>query len=236
MRINKYLAQCGLGSRRKVEDLILSGKIKINNEIVNELGKYVNIDTDKVYFQNKLLNLTEKKFYYMLNKPQDYICSKTDNFNRKPVLSLINDDTNTLFTVGRLDYKTEGLLLITNDGKWANEIIHPRSEISKKYLVEVFGNLSKESKLKIERGIVIDGKKTLPSKIEILKEENKKTIVHITIYEGRNREIRKLFESVGNKVIYLKRIKIGKLELGNLQIGKYRELTEKEKQMVFIKE
>lgn len=236
MRINKYLAQCGLGSRRKVEDLILSGKIKVNNEIVNELGKDVKIDTDKVYFQNKLLNLTEKYFYYMLNKPQDYICSKTDDFNRKPVLSLIKDDTNTLFTVGRLDYKTEGLLLITNDGKWANEIIHPRSEISKKYWVEVSGNLSKESKLKIEKGIVIDGKKTLPSKIEILKEENRKTILHITIYEGRNREIRKLFESVGNRVVYLKRLKIGKLELGKLPIGKYRELTEKEKQLVFIKE
>ena len=207
MRINKFLAKCGLGSRRKVEQLILSGKIKVNHEIITDLGRDINLEVDKVYFLEKELNLVDEKIYYMLNKPINFICSKTDSFNRKTALSLIKDNTNTLFTVGRLDYKTEGLLLVTNDGEWANEIIHPRSEVSKKYLVEILGNLSKESKLKIEKGIVIDGKKTLPSKIEILKVENRKTILYITIYEGRNREIRKLFESVGNKVVSLKRIK-----------------------------
>lgn len=236
MRINKFLAKCGLGSRRKVEELILSGKIKVNHEIITDLGRDINLEVDKVYFEEKELKVVDEQLYYMLNKPKDYICSKTDKFNRKPVLTLIKDNTNTLFTVGRLDYKTEGLLLITNDGEWANNIIHPKSQIRKKYEVEILGKLNNINKEKIEKGIVIDGKKTLPAKIEVLSVLNDKTKLYITIYEGRNREIRKLFEYVGNKVTYLKRLSIGKLELGKLKLGEYRQLTKEEKIMVFIKE
>ena len=172
----------------------------------------------------------------MLNKPKDYICSKTDDFGRKPVLELIGDKTNTLFTVGRLDFKTEGLLLVTNDGDWANDIIHPRNEISKTYEVQIVGKLSNQSKQQIEEGIEIDGRKTLPAKINILKTEINSTKLNITIYEGRNREIRKLFAAVNHKVSFLKRLSIGKLKLGDLPTGKFRKLTEQEKKLVFIKE
>ncbi len=232
MRINKYLAACELGSRRKVEEYILKGDISVNDSIISELGFDVK-DSDIVKYRGKVVKPQTNKVYLMLNKPKCYITTKSDEKDRRIVMDLVKSCKEQVFPVGRLDYNTEGLLLLTNDGDWANNITHPSKNIPKTYEVKTKFQLNNKQIKALQSGIVIDGKKTLPAKVEVLGTEGEYYVSNITIFEGRNREIRKMFDAIALKIYNLKRLSIGSLQLGDLKMGKFRYLEKKEIQLVF---
>lgn len=232
MRINKYLALCGLGSRRKVEEYIKNGLIKINNKIVFDLSTQINTKKDVVMFEDKKVTLPNSYVYYKLNKPKGYICSAKDEKGRKTIYDLVKTDYR-LFSVGRLDYNTEGLIILTNDGDFANKITHPNSKINKEYIVVVEGQI-KESELAVLRaGVVENGVRMPECKAEILEINATSTRLSVIIDEGQNRQIRRMFECIGKTILLLKRVRIGSLTLGGLERGKYKPLTDKELDLIF---
>lgn len=233
MRINKYLATAEIGSRRKVEEYIMAGKVSVNGKIITNLATDI-LDSDIVTFNGKTIKPQNKKVYIMLNKPKCYITSVSDEKDRKIVLDLIKSCKEKVFPVGRLDYNTEGLLLLTNDGDWANKIIHPSKHISKTYEVKLKYLPTNKQLNALRTGILIDGEKTLPAKVEIVGNDQEYYVVHITITQGRNRQVRRMFESLKLKIYNLKRISIGGLSLGNLEIGKYKYLTKEEQELIFL--
>ena len=198
-RLQKVIANAGVCSRRKAEELILQGKVSVNGDIVRELGTKVS-SSDEVLVNGKAINI-EKKEYYLLNKPRGYICSVSDDKNRKVITELI-DTTARIYPVGRLDYDTTGLILLTNDGELANILMHPKNEVEKVYMAKLEGNLSMEELFKLKNGIVIDGVKCVPSRVKIRKHDVAKNtdLVEISIHEGRNHIVKKLFKSVGHEV------------------------------------
>ena len=226
MRINKFLASAGIASRRKVEEYIKDGRVKVNNVVVCNLSTDID-ENDVVMFDDKVVKNIERYEYYMLNKPVGYVSTASDDRGRKTVVELIKTEQR-IYPVGRLDFESEGLLLLTNDGELTNKLTHPKHNISKTYIVKINDILTLDEQKKIEKGVVIDNYKLHQCKIRILRKENNYTQLEIVIFEGRNREIRKMFETIGKKVVYLKRIKIEKLTLGDLKSGQYRELTTKE--------
>ena len=229
VRLQKYIAMSGRASRRGAEQLIEEGRIKVNGKRITEQGVKVEIGCDKVELDDELLKVTEKKVYIALNKPAGYVTTVKDQFDRPTVMDLIEKEIHMrVFPVGRLDYDTEGLLLMTNDGDWANKVIHPRFESNKRYYAVLKGVLTIPELNRIRRGVVIDGKKTKPCECEILEIDMGMTLVEITIHEGRNRQIRKMFEAVGHIVKALKRESVGIVELGNLPEGRWRYLTARE--------
>lgn len=235
MRINKYLADCGIGSRRKVEEYILNKKVKVNDVVVTDLSTQIS-QGDVVKFNNKEVTPISKKVYIMLNKPSGYITTVSDLYNRKTVLDLFKDIEYRIYPVGRLDYDTEGLLILTNDGDFANKVIHPSSNICKCYEVIVENPLTVDDIKVLTSGMVIDGYKTTPAKLENYRKlGSRKYMFNLTIFEGRNRQIRKMVEGVNNKVTYLKRMSIGKLTIGKLKPGEFRYLTEVELKNIFKK-
>lgn len=225
-RLNKYIASCGICSRRKADDLILQGRVKINNEVVTNLGAQVN-SNDVVKVDNKEINKEEKKVYIMLNKPKGYVTTSHDQFNRKSVLDLINEDVR-VYPIGRLDMYTEGLLLLTNDGEFSNKMMHPRNKVEKTYIVTTDTKITNKQINDLRAGVDIGGYITKPAKVRILNNNR----LEIIISEGKNRQVRRMCESVGINLLNLRRVKIGNLKLGNLQSGKYRYLTEQEKNNV----
>ena len=227
IRLQKFLADCGICSRRKAEEYILSGKVKVNNNIVTELGTKVDEIKDKVYFNDKLVNIENGKVYIMLNKPEGCVTTAKEQFNRKTVFDYINIKERVV-PVGRLDYDTSGLLLLTNDGDLTYKLTHPKHSIKKVYIAKVYGVPNKKKLDTFKKGIIINGYKTLPSNIEILENDNKYSVLKISISEGKNRQIRKMCEAIGHRVISLKRIAIEKLSIGNLKIGEYRYLNKDE--------
>ncbi len=237
MRINKYLAQCNIGSRRKVEEYILAGRVTINDKVVTLLATQV-LPTDIVKFDGNIVKPSNVKLYYLLNKPSGYITSVSDDRGRHTVLDLIESTPEHIFPVGRLDYDTEGMLIITNDGDFANQLIHPSNQIDKVYQVKVNTQPSIEQFNALENGVKIeDDFVTSPSKIDNKKKLDNGTYhFDITIHEGKNRQVRKMVDAVGLKVLYLKRIKIGMLPLGNLPIGKYRKLNKEEINLLLKRE
>lgn len=226
MRINKYLALCGVASRRNAEEYILKGKVKVNDKVVTNLATNIE-DTDQVEVNGKIVTLAKEYVYYMMNKPKGYLCTVKDDRDRKTVLNLVQTDYR-IFPVGRLDYDSEGLLLLTNDGDLTNKLTHPSNNIGKTYIVKIEGDLSLEETKKIEKGIVLNGEKLRKCKLAKVTKDANMTRFEITIYQGKNREIRRMFEAIGKKVVFLKRIKIGELSLGGLDRGCYRELTKQE--------
>jgi 23S rRNA pseudouridine2605 synthase len=228
IRINKYLSLCGLGSRRKVEEYVLNRKIKINGKQINSLSFIVDADNDKVELNNSVLNLINKKYFIILNKPKGYITSVSDEQGRPTVMDLIPDRYKKamISPVGRLDKESEGLLLFTNDGDIAYKLTHPKFRIKKEYIVELNNPLKEEDKDKIEKGVFLYGEKTNPAKIEII--NNTKKIIKMTISEGKKRHIRLAFELFSYKVKKLKRIAFGPIKLKNLDPGSYRLLREDE--------
>lgn len=223
-RLQKYLASCGIASRRKCEEYILSGKVTVNGVIVTELGVKVNENSDIVQFDNKTVTPEEKKIYIALNKPTGYVSTVKDEKNRKTILDLVKVKER-IYPIGRLDYDTSGLILLTNDGDLYNKIIHPREEKNKVYIAKIMGIPNEEELFEFRSGIVIDNYKTSPCKINILKNENKTCTVKIVIHEGRNRQIRKMCDSINHPVISLRRLEVAGIKLGNLQEGKWRYLT-----------
>lgn len=228
VRINKFLAQCNLGSRRKVEELILQGKIKINGSIITNLATEIDPHIDVVEYENKRISVASEKIYIMLNKPVKYLVTANDDFGRATVFDLLPDFGVHLFAVGRLDYMSEGLLILTNDGKFAEEIMHPKHKLPKLYKVIAKGFVSNAAVQKLRSGIEISGYKTKPAKVFVKSRNSSKTILKITISEGKKRQIRKMIETVGSEVLELKRLQIGTLKLGKLPVGSWRFITKNE--------
>lgn len=226
VRLQKYIAMSGAASRRAAEKMIDEGRVSVNGEPVTEQGVKVEIGNDRVEIDGVLVKAEIKKIYIALNKPEGYVTTVKDQFDRPTVMDLVSKEIHTrIFPVGRLDYETEGLLLMTNDGDWANRVTHPRYESSKKYYAVLKGVLTIPELNKIRRGIMLDGKKTSPAECEIMEIDMGMTLVEITIHEGRNRQVRRMFEAVGHEVKKLRREKIGIVELGNLREGRWRYLT-----------
>lgn len=222
MRINKFLAASGVASRRECDKLIEEGKVKVNGKIAS-VGENVN-DGDDVTVDGKKVSV-KKNEYYILNKPKGYICSVSDDKGRKTVLDLMPQNVGRIYPVGRLDYDSEGLLILTTDGELAQRLTHPSNEISKTYLVKIEGTCTEATLNPIRSGIEIDGYVTKKCKAHIVETNKEYTKIHITITEGKNREIRKMFAAIGREVTLLKRIKIGDLTLRGLDRGAYRKLT-----------
>lgn len=232
IRLQKYMAECGVASRRKCEEYIVSGRVKINGEIVTELGVKVNPQKDVVEYNGKKLenNNQEEKVYILLNKPIGYVTTVKDQFNRQTVLDLIKGVRKRIVPVGRLDMYTSGALILTNDGDFVYKITHPKYEIEKTYTVTLSGIIQAEAIEKLKSGVEIEDYITKPAKVKILKTDYEKQIsrIEITIHEGKNREVRKMCEAVGYKVMALHRSKIGKLDVKDLKIGEWRYLGVKE--------
>ncbi len=227
MRINKFLALAGLGSRRKVEDLIKSGKIKVNGKVCTLLFTDIS-NTDIVSYENHTIKPNQNYVYYKLHKPKGYITSLSDNKNRKTVMELMRGVHTRVFPVGRLDYDTEGLLIMTNDGDIANILIKPNSKIEKSYMVTISGSISKEEVKKLCTGVDIGGYTTKPCSVQIVDENENQTKLKITITEGKNRQIRRMLEAIGKEITFLKRVQIGEIRLGGLSRGEYSQLNSKE--------
>lgn len=227
IRLQKAIANTGYCSRRKAEELILRGKVIVNDEVVRELGYKVN-PKDIIIVEGNVLE-KENKEYILLYKPRGVVSTTSDEHGRKTVVDLIKTDKR-IYPVGRLDYDTTGLLLLTNDGEFANMIMHPKNEIEKVYVAKIEGFLTKNSIKILTSGIIIEGVKTSKAKIKILTYDKRTgtTIVQLTIYEGKNHQVKKMFEAVGNKVLKLKREKVSFLTLNGLSVGDYRHLTPKE--------
>lgn len=229
-RLQKFLAEAGIASRRKCEELILSGKVSVNGKIINTLGVKVNPDKDIVSYNGKTVNKQEEKVYILLNKPIGYVTTAKEQFGRDKVLDLVKIHKR-LVPVGRLDMYTSGALILTNDGDFVYRLTHPKHEVTKTYTVTLKGKVSDEEINMLRNGVQIeDDFITSPAKVRKIKEdiENNKTRLEIVIHEGRNRQVRKMCEKIGKHVLALHRSKIGDIDLKNLKIGNWRFLTEKE--------
>ena len=227
MRINKYLAESGVASRRSADKLILEGVVKINGKLC-KIGDEVDPTCDHVNVNGKSISVVKKYDYYIMNKPKGYLCTVKDDKGRKTVLDLLPVKNKRIFPVGRLDYDTEGLLILTNDGDLTFKLTHPKNEIPKTYLVKTEKPISEADVLKLRQGVYIDGVKTKKCSVKLIETDKNSSKLHITITEGRNRQIRKMIEAVGNNVDFLKRIKIGDLTLTGLNRGEVRKLSEYE--------
>lgn len=228
-RLQKYLANAGVASRRKCEELILEGKVEVNGVVVTELGTKVS-EKDVVKYNGKVVKPVEEKVYILLNKPIGYVTTAKDQFQRDTVLDLVKTDKRVV-PVGRLDMYTSGALILTNDGEFINMLTHPKNEVNKTYNVTVKGAISQEELKKLQNGVEIDNSYiTKPAKVKILKIDEEKNIsrIQITIHEGKNRQVRKMCEAINKKVLALHRSSIANIEVKDLKIGKWRYLTKKE--------
>lgn len=230
VRLQKYMAECGVASRRKCEEIILSGEVYVNGESVQELGTKIDPEKDEVIYKGKKLSVPNNKVYILLNKPIGYVTTASDQFHRDTVLDLVKVKERVV-PVGRLDMYTSGALILTNDGDFVNIITHPSHEIEKTYTVTVIGIVTKEEVQKLEEGVVIDGEYTTkPAKVKILRTdtETNRSRLEIKIHEGKNRQVRKMCEAINKKVVALHRTKIGNIQVKDLKIGTWRYLTNKE--------
>ncbi len=229
VRLQKYIAMCGAASRRAAEKLISDGKVRVNGKTIRELGTKVEIGADNVDLNGEPLKVSGKMYYIMLNKPAGYVSSAKDQFDRPTVIDIIKEDLNArVFPVGRLDYETEGMLLLTNDGDFTYRVTHPKFHMEKTYIAVLKGGITIRALSALRRGVDIGGFVTSPAKVEILDAEAGKTMIEIVIHEGKNRQVRRMLEAVGCKLEYLQRTKIGRVELGNLPLGRWRYLTSHE--------
>ena len=227
IRLQKHLSACGIASRRKAEELIEQGKVKVNGRIAS-LGDKVDPKRDKVTVRGKTVVAVNEKVYIMVNKPRGYVTTMNDEFDRKCVNDLVKDVGVKVFPVGRLDRDSEGLLIMTNDGELANAITHPSRHVNKTYRVTVGGTVSDEQIEKLTTGILLDGRKTQPCDVFVVERKPDRTMLNFIIHEGRNRQIRRMCEAVGLEVLRLKRLEIAGVKLGGLKLGSWRPLNERE--------
>lgn len=228
VRLQKLIAESGLCSRRKAEEFIQQGKVKVNGRVAHigdgaTVKDVISVDGNRIYLAKK-----REKYYLMLNKPRGYVTTMSDELDRKCVTELLEDFPERVYPIGRLDRNSEGMLLFTNDGKFANDIMHPSRHVSKTYRVTVRPNITDEQLVQLSEGVVIDGRKTLPATVTVLSQEQGRVVLQMVIREGRNRQIRKMCEAVGLEVARLRRTAIGPVKLGMLKPGTYRELTSEE--------
>jgi len=226
-RLQKYMSSCGVASRRKCEEIILAGKVKVNGVLVNEVGVKVNPLKDIVEYDGKIIRKEENKVYIMLNKPEGYISSVKDEKGRATILDIVKVKER-IYPIGRLDYDSSGLLLLTNDGEIYNKIIHPRVEIMKRYIAIVKGEITDKDIKKFEIGIDIGGYITAPAELKVISFDKDVSTIEIGIHEGKNRQIRKMCAALNHEVLSLKRIAIGEIKLGYLKRGEYRNLNNDE--------
>ena len=233
-RLQKFLANQGVCSRRKAEQYILEGKVKVNGQVVTELGTKINTDVDKIEFNNKLISNETEKIYILLNKPIGYVTTVKDQFDRPTVMKFLKENGKPIKTkvvpVGRLDMYTSGALILSNDGDFIYQITHPKHEINKTYQVTVKGKITDSEIENLRSGVDIGDYITKPAQVRIMKIDEEKNIsrIEITIHEGKNRQVRRMCESIGKKVLALHRSKIGNIDVKDLKLGRFRYLTDKE--------
>ena len=227
MRLNKFLANSGIASRRKCDQIILDGKVSVNGKVVTELGTIINEKKDKIAYEGKIVRLPSSFVYIKLNKPKGYACTASDEKGRKTIYELIDCDER-LFSIGRLDYDTEGLIILTNDGDFANKVAHPRYQMEKEYRVTAEGEIKESDLAVMRKGVVVDGERMPAARVEKLAFENGFTKLSVVIDEGQNRQVRRMFEAIGHAIKLLKRVRIGSVRLGGLSRGEYKDLTEEE--------
>ncbi len=228
VRLQKYLADCGVASRRKCEEIILSGRVEVDGEVVEELGTKVDPKVNKVTVNGRLIKNTQDFRYILLHKPEGFITTAKDQFDRPSVIDIVGDVEERIYPVGRLDYDTSGLLLLTNDGDLTFKLTHPKHNVEKTYIARVAGIPDQDAIESLKSGVYIDGYKTARAKVDIVKTLEGSTSVKISIKEGKNRQVRKMFSAVGHEVLALKRIATGNLFLGELKRGEFRDLTDEE--------
>jgi len=232
-RLQKYLANCGVASRRKCEEYILQGKVKVNGQTITELGSKINPEKDVIEFENKIIKGNTKQVYILLNKPIGYVTTSDDQFGRDTVLDLVKV-RERIVPVGRLDMYTSGALILTNDGDFVYKVTHPKHEVEKTYTVTLKGIVQLSEVNQLREGVQIEDYTTRPAKVKILKTDEEKDIsrLEITIHEGKNRQVRKMCEAVGRKVLALHRSKIGNIGVKDIELGKWRYLNSAEVQQL----
>ena len=230
MRINKYIASCGIASRRKSEEIILDKRVKVNGKTVCELSINIDENKDIVEIDGKIISLSKNHIYIVLNKPEGYITTVKDQFDRPNVLDLVTDIKERVYPIGRLDYETSGLLILTNDGDLTYKLTHPKHEVDKTYVALVKGQPTYEELKKFRDGLDIEDYKTAPAKIRVVdvNEEKNYSKCEIKIHEGRNRQVRKMCKAINHPVLRLRRIAMGEIRLKGLKVGEYRHLTKEE--------
>jgi len=234
-RLQKILAKAGIASRRKAEELIKEGKVRVDGKVVTEMGTKVDPDAQDIECDGIHVAAREKKIYILLHKPAGFLSTVHDPQGRPIVTDLLPQVKERVYPVGRLDLDTEGALLLSNDGELAQKILHPSHEVNKTYVAKVKGKPGTKKLAALSRGITLEGRKTWPADIEVLQTEPQATTIKIIIHEGRKRQVRKMFDAVGHPVLQLKRTAYGQLELGDLRPGKYRFLSPEDIKMIFRK-
>jgi 23S rRNA pseudouridine2605 synthase len=227
-RLQKIISAAGITSRRASEELILAGRVTVNGTVVTELGSKADPAVDTVAVDNKPLSIASRRLYILLYKPVGYLTTLDDPEGRPLVTDLLKEIGERVYPVGRLDYNTEGLLLLTSDGEWANRLMHPRNEVEKEYHVRVRGKVHKSQLDQLAGGVEVEGRKTAPARVSMIKEGEQNDWFSITIHEGRNRQVRRMCEAVSLSVVRLRRVRYGMLAMGDLKPGEYRYLTESE--------
>lgn len=233
MRLQKYMALCGVAARRKCEEMIAAGRVSVNGRRITEMGTQVE-ETDEVLVDGVRITPEQEKRYVLYHKPAGEVTTVSDEKGRETVMDRFRDFPVRLYPVGRLDYDSEGLLLLTNDGELAQRLTHPSCEVDKVYLARVTGNPSGEALDRLRRGVYMEGdaRRTYPADVRVVRDESLFSDILMTIHEGRNRQVRRMFEAVGHKVLLLRRVRFGPLELGSLRRGEWRELTEEETRLL----
>ncbi len=228
MRLQKYIAMCGVASRRGAERLIESGRVLVNGSLVDYMGCEVDEKRDEVSVDGKVISPEGRLVYIALNKPKNYVTTVSDDLDRPTVMELVSDISERIYPVGRLDFDTAGLLIMTNDGDFANAVTHPSHQVDKTYIARVNRPLERSELESLRSGVELDGRKTAPAKVEPLGDPKRAHEVKISIHEGRNRQVRRMLEAVGAEVLSLKRVAVGSVTLGSLPEGKWRRLKQVE--------
>ena len=228
MRLNKFLSTAGVASRRKCDELIKDGKIYVNGKVQANLGTIIDEKKDVVEYLGERVNLPSSFIYLKMNKPKGYACTSSDEKGRKTIFDLLEDKSVRLFNVGRLDYDTEGLIFLTNDGEFANSVIHPKFQIEKEYIVTVEGVMKESEFAVLRKGAVINGERMPSARVNPISFDGKVTKLSVVITEGQNHQVRRMFEAIGRDIKLLKRVRIGSVHLGNLYRGKTKPMTAEE--------
>ena len=229
MRLQKYMAMCGVAARRKCEEIIASGRVRVNGQVIDQMGAQVG-EGDVVELDGAVITPQEQMRDILYLKPAGEVTTVSDDKGRETVMDRFSDFPERIYPVGRLDYDSEGLLLLTNDGELAQRLTHPSCEVDKVYLARVSGNPTNEEIEKLRRGVFMEGdeRRTYPAQVRVVRDESLFSDILVTIHEGRNRQVRRMFDAVGHKVLLLRRVRFGPLELGDLKRGQWRELTQEE--------